>query len=113
MSETWRKVGEVGIDTGRIALVDPAYIKLVGDFEARIAEALAGGSGNETDFTGSILTEDGLRIGEVVSTGLGDGIYDVEVREEEVEGWGRRVVELRVRFDSELKNRGLLRAEEE
>jgi hypothetical protein len=53
----WRKVGEVGIDTASLLLCDPcnAYDD-VGELERR-------------------------HLGAVVSTGLGDGSYDVLVRE--------------------------------
>jgi hypothetical protein len=39
-----------------------------------------------------------IDMGVIVSSGLGDGVYPVEVRYEDVPGWGRRVAEVRVRF---------------
>jgi hypothetical protein len=91
MSEgQWEQVGEVGIDSGTLALVDPVYAETV--------SAAEGLEATDTGGVGTIRPQGAVRdLGVIVSTGLGDGMYPVEVRYEEAEG-SQRIAEVRVRF---------------
>jgi hypothetical protein len=73
----WRPIGEVGVDSARIAIIDPAY--------ASLAEGVQS--------VGPIVNERGIRLGEVVATPGGDGLFPIEARVEDGE-----LVEVRVRF---------------
>jgi hypothetical protein len=84
----WQVIGEVPIDTGRLALVDPMNADDV--------------SRHEMDEPGLmnyevVTNENGAGVAVYVSTGLGDGIYPVEARFEQAEG-STRIAEVRVRF---------------
>jgi len=85
MTDNWRVVGRVGVDSGCIIIADPAYAEKVTEDE--VMDAV-------NDHAGPIAGD----LGVVVSTGLGDGMYDVEARIEDIEGWGERVAEVRIRF---------------
>jgi len=84
----WQVIGQVPIDTGRLALVDPMNANDV--------------SCHEMDEPGSdtyeVVTNDhGIGVAMYVGTGLGDGVYPVEARFEQAEG-AMRIAEVRVRF---------------
>lgn len=92
--EEWEVVGQVCVDTGSLALVDPSYVEDVAANFTRLMEIDAG-----DDAYGIRQVMDGCApthaVGVIVSpTGFGDGYYDVEVRHG-VEG---RVAEVRIRF---------------
>jgi len=80
MSE-WVHVGQVVIESGRLALVDP---ELSDDLLSL-----------EDDGSGEILVG---APGLIVSTGLGDGRYPVDVLYTDVEGLGRRIAAVQVTF---------------
>jgi hypothetical protein len=90
MPETsdWQLIGQVPIDTGRLALVDPMNV----DDVARHEEDPPGWMSYE------VVTNDyGVGVAMLLGTGLGDGVYPVEARFEEAEG-AMRIAEVRVRF---------------
>jgi hypothetical protein len=90
MPETsdWQLIGQVPIDTGRLALVDPMSV----DDVARHEEDPPG------SMTYEVVTNDhDVAVAVVLGTGLGDGVYPVEARFEETEG-AMRIAEVRVRF---------------
>jgi hypothetical protein len=91
MPETsdWQLIGQVPIDTGRLALVDPMNV----DDVSRHEEMDEAGS-----MTYQVVTNDyGVGVAVLLGTGLGDGVYPVEARFEEAEG-SMRIAEVRVRF---------------
>lgn len=88
MSE-WQVIGQVPIDTGRLALVDPMNAD---DVTAREEEEDPGTLNYEV-----VNNEGGIGVAVYAATGLGDGIYPVEARFAEVQG-AMRIVEIRVRF---------------
>jgi hypothetical protein len=84
-SSEWQQIGEVPIDSGRIALVDPMNSGDVLDHEP-------------TSQTYEFVTNSyGVAVAVVAETGLGDGVYPVEARFEDAEG-AVRIAEIRVRF---------------
>lgn len=90
----WKKIGVVGVDSGCILLSDPCYRdqKDIQDW----LEVL-----EKTDFPTKVqlnydMGHEGA--GVIVSSGLGDGCYDVEVLEGEVDGWGKRILGVRIMF---------------
>jgi hypothetical protein len=90
MPETsdWQLIGQVPIDTGRLALADPMNV----DDVARHEEDQPG------SMTYEVVTNDhDVAVAMVLGTGLGDGVYPVEARFEEAEGT-MRIAEVRVRF---------------
>jgi hypothetical protein len=90
MPETsdWQLIGQVPIDTGRLALADP----MNADDVARHEEDQPG------SMTYEVVTNDhDVAVAMVLGTGLGDGVYPVEARFEEAEGT-IRIAEVRVRF---------------
>jgi hypothetical protein len=82
----WQRIGEIPIDTMRLVLVDPMSLTDVADHE--VPEAM----------TYELVTNDhGVAVAMVLMTGLGDGLYPVEARFEDVAG-GVRIAEVRIRF---------------
>jgi hypothetical protein len=87
MSE-WQVIGQVPIDTGRLALVDPMNAEDVADHER----------GEPGLLNYEVVTSDlGVGVAVYVSTGLGDGLYPIGARFEEAEG-SMRIAEVRVKF---------------
>jgi hypothetical protein len=92
-STEWQQIGEVPVDTGRLALVDPMNLDDVIDHIGEVIDHEAPES-----MTYELVTnEHGVAVALVFSTGLGDGLYPVEARFEEAEG-AVRIAEMRVRF---------------
>ena len=87
MSE-WQVIGQVPIDTGRLALLDPMNADDVAEHEL----------GEPGLLNYEVVTNDlGFGVAVYVSTGLGDGVYPIEVRFEEAQGI-TRIAEVRIRF---------------
>jgi hypothetical protein len=74
-NEVWKKVGEVGVDTASLVLMDPCNCY---DLDESLSRGL----------------------GTVVQTGMGDGVYDVLVREVKDSMGYVRIAEVRVVFIS-------------
>jgi len=81
----WSVIGEVGVDSGRVVVVDLAYTNLVPD--------------DDIEMTNIPFPENpNVDAGVIVDSGYGDGVYPVEARY--VDG---RVAEIRVRFIGDLR----------
>jgi hypothetical protein len=86
--DQWQVLGNVPIDTGLLALVDPMNADDVSLHEMD----------EPTWMTYQVVTnEHGISVAVLLGTGLGDGVYPVEARFEEAEG-AMRIAEVRVRF---------------
>ena len=87
----------VGVDTGRILIIDPCYIKerdLLQQVLAQIRKPL-------DEPARALRYADGAPgLGIVVGTGYGDGTYEVEVETFEDPNWGpgERVKSVTIRF---------------
>ena len=88
--DEWERVGDVWIDSTSLLLADPQYAPEAGRKWTEATDAI-----ESYDVYGPIDPEKPL--GVVVETGYGDGLYPVEVRNEDTV-MGRRVAEVRVRF---------------
>lgn len=88
MSKRWKKIGSVGVDSGRVLIVDPCYAKDAAKYIAL---------GPEPCDEHQYYFEAGPPCAVVSSTGVGDGIFPVEVRRDE----DGTITELRVRFRHE------------
>jgi hypothetical protein len=90
----WQVIGEIVVDSGRIALIDSASDDAIERYWRDEAYAAP-----DAEPVQQLRTEDrGVPIGVVVTAGLGDGSYPVEGRIEDLEGAGRRLAEIRIRF---------------
>ena len=102
----WKKVGVMSVDSGSCLVGDPCYF--VGkketwhDFHDTLDEG--GYFEKHSVQLKHELGHDGR--GVVVSSGFGDGNYEVFIKTEKIEGWGERVKELKVVFipDEEEEN---------
>lgn len=92
----WQEVGKLAVDSGRCVLIDPAYVKYAQEAEEAVHDQIMADGGYDyvTEVKVGILTTGGV----IVQTGLGDGLYPIEVRMVDDPDWGRRVAEMRVRF---------------
>jgi hypothetical protein len=89
----WQIVGEVAIDSGTIALIDPQNDALLEDYWTGIGSGLI-----EPASVHRLSTEAGVLVGLIVRTGFGDGVYPVEARFTDEGDLGRRVAEIRIQF---------------
>ena len=106
MSE-WELVGEAGVDSGQIIVVDPCYV--IND-EAELLKFAESKDFNDVDATYDELLKardknNGLTVafkdGIVTNTGFGDGSYKVYIKKENQGDWGERVSELKIVFISD------------
>lgn len=91
----WEKVGEVAVDAGIIMLGDPCYhIEKAGQYIpddwSTFCDAIGNSDVHNFEFSGGHTGA-----GVVVSSGFGDGIYDVFIRRDTDTG---RVAEVKVVF---------------
>jgi hypothetical protein len=91
MSEQWRTIGEVCVDSGHIIIGDPCNAD----------DASSEWMNNDLDL--NECARNGVRTWQVANavvaeTGLGDGVYEVEARYEDLGEWGKRVAEIRIKF---------------
>lgn len=100
----WTKVGEIGVDAGLCWIGDPCYIlhgdkdrlpKDIGTKWHDFCDKVHDTSNGATQFN---YDAGHAGLGVCVSTGFGDGGYDVEVKYVRVKGWGKRIKEVRVVF---------------
>ena len=89
----WQRIGEIPVDTGRLVLVDPTNLDDASHHEDEVLDQEA-----PECMTYELVTNSyGVAVALVFSTGLGDGLYPVEARFEDVAG-DVRIAEVRVRF---------------
>ena len=89
--DKWVLVGEVGVDSGQVVVVDPCYVSDGLDYD-QVCDATEGKDGSPQCGTwdnGAVAS----------GTAWGDGSYPVVARLE-----GNRVQELRVLFDAEFND---------
>jgi len=109
MKDKWVNLGRVAVDSGQLLVTDPCYLKdwIDRDFNLK-------GEENEThEYSydgcsraslserggGALFFPQGFDgAGVCFSTGLGDGLYDVEARVGMVKDFGKRVKEIRIKF---------------
>lgn len=100
------KLGVVDVDSGQLVIMDPCYIrKDMIDENAEIdydnPKNLYDKCCKETteNHGGQLLYDTGAPgLGVAFTTGLGDGMYEVEAKVGEVKGCGERVKEIRIKF---------------
>jgi len=105
MSE-WTKIGVIGVDAGLCWVGDPCYIlhkegdkrpKAIGESWLDFCDGLD--ANNQFPIAKQFNYDLGhAGLGFCVTSGLGDGLYDVEAQIDEVGGWGKRVKAIRVVF---------------
>jgi hypothetical protein len=85
-------LGECGVDTGQLVIIDPSYIAqgLFDETTQRECDTIKG-SGKPG---GSVLRD----LAVVTLTGIGDGSYPVYATVEEIPGWGERVTRIEIDF---------------
>ena len=88
----WERIGEMMVDSATLAVIDAAYADRIDPLEPW------------EGFVHPVVTEGGATLGTPILPGLGDGLYPIEARFEQVEGWGRRIAEVRIRFLDEDSN---------
>ena len=111
-------LGMIGVDSGQMMLCDPGYIRAgfdksydkdaqvkmqkTGQFKFNYNGACALTNRPDSDSLGGILQNDiGAALGAVVSSGFGDGLYDVFAYIGNYGKWGKRVAKLEIVFITE------------
>ncbi len=92
--DKWVEIGKVAVDSGRLLISDHCYQdqKAVQDLE----DLLEGAGFPDHLSLPFDLGHEGAGIS--VHAGLGDGLYPVTARYEDVEGWGKRIAEVKITF---------------
>jgi len=105
MKTTRELVGQIGVDSGQMMLIDPCYLDKWDDDEAYPEEpnenplsysnACQGTFRDNEGFRSSIL---GRGLAAVTSSGFGDGLYDVYVTWGDFGDWGTRAIKMEIIF---------------
>ena len=93
----WETVGEIGVDAGRVIVGDPCYFAAPDASNAFESLDELWGQVGERLVAPLAFKHGGHGMAVVVSSGLGDGVYPVEVRRAK----NGRIAELRVKFMEE------------
>lgn len=98
----WKLIGQCGVDSGSLVVVDPGYLKnfdnkkltetMGWDRTPKIEEEVEAWLAKEVVFSGPGGT------GVAFLSGLGDGVYNVYAKIEEVEDSGKRVTEVKIKL---------------
>ena len=83
----WKKIGKVGVDSGTLMITDPAYQKDLPNYYKLVGYK----EKPRKDFR---IIKKGLAV--TFTSGLGDGIYEVEADIGKVDGFGKRVRAIRM-----------------
>lgn len=103
----WKKIGVVGVDSGQLMICDPCYI----DSEWK-KEEFDDSVKKPSNFSYNGVSQATLKkqtaqikyalghagVAVVFRSGLGDGLYDVFAKIDNVKDWGRRVTEVRIKL---------------
>jgi hypothetical protein len=95
---TWKKIGKVGVDSGNLMLVDPAYIKSELPNYRKLVGMKGSGRNLKSDKKNSrqIKNKIGQEVAVTFESGFGDGLYNVYADIGKVGKFGRRVKSVRV-----------------
>jgi len=103
---TWKKVGNIGVDSGGIMIADPCYWVKGEEYENQHKELRELGyfGGSNGDYKHAVshpfdLGHEGKGVS--IHAGFGDGSYDVYIKTEDCGDWGIRVTEAKVVFITE------------
>lgn len=94
MDSKWIKIGMVGVDSGRLVIIDPCYRKMLPEIEE---DGIIWKSGI-APMIQYHFPKGHPGLGVSFSTGLGDGIYDVYGKVKKLKNWGLRIVEIKIKF---------------
>lgn len=87
----WKKVGVVGVDSGCILLGDPCYWIKGDEYDKEVC--------SDWDKSKQIKFDLGHNgKGVLVSSGFGDGCYEVFVNEQDYGEFGKRIKEVKIVF---------------
>ena len=96
----WKKIGVIGVDAGLVMVGDPCYGSMSERFKNW--DEFCNYLGDKYPTMKSIPYELGHEgQGVVVSSGFGDGTYEVFVKTAKIKDWGERVTDLKVTFIEE------------
>jgi len=90
-SDGWRLAGQCGVDSGQIIMVDPCYVEDGLNYEEVCRVTLGDQRSGPAD------------AGVAMSSGYGDGSYNVYVRFHDTGAWGWRVTAAIIDFDDEVE----------
>jgi hypothetical protein len=93
--QEWQTIGQVVVDSGTVIIGDPCNVgeaveEWIGIIKSRAIDF------NELACRG--IRAHQIANAVIADSGMGDGIYDVEARYEDIGEWGKRIAEIRIRF---------------
>jgi hypothetical protein len=92
--QEWQTIGQVCVDSGRVIIGDPCNA----DDACRewSSDTIYKLDLNECARKGIMAHQVANAV--IATSGMGDGVYDVEARYEDTGEWGKRIAEIRIRF---------------
>lgn len=105
LKKGWRQIGVCGVDSGQLLITDPCYIDSQWEREAFVPGSVPKYPFSYNACAQVTLAKDGGQlmfkmghpgVGVTFSSGIGDGVYPVYALVEEVPGWGKRIVEVKI-----------------
>ena len=99
----WIKIGDCAVDSGQIMIVDPCYVlpgigeQIRYTYNDLLGEYEKPGVDDKQAF--EVLFSKIAGTGIISSTGLGDGVYPVYAKIEDQGKFGKRVMELKIKFN--------------
>jgi hypothetical protein len=102
----WKLIGNCAVDSGQLIMVDPCYVlpdtpkAPTGTDEQYTYEKLLKDRdfGNSNHLAREILFSDIAGTGVVFDTGLGDGLYPVYAKIEDLGNNDKRITEVKIKF---------------
>lgn len=95
----WKIIGEAGVDSGQLMVVDPCYAIDTVDraaYDRMCKQTLRPEKAGKTTLTG--IQGDAI----VFSSGFGDGCYPVVAKYEDCGAWGTRITEVRILMGEDM-----------
>ena len=92
---TWKKIGKVGVDSGTLMVVDPAYKDDLPNYHKLTGFT---GKGKNKKHDKKITRQIGKGQAVVFDSGLGDGEYNVYADIGKVDKWGKRVKQVLIKL---------------
>jgi len=96
MKTQWKKIGVVGVDSGTLMITDPCYAIQDGWNDKDYEKEVVGTANKLHHQVKHALGHAGKAV--IFSSGLGDGLYEVFAKIENVKHWGERVTEVRIKL---------------
>lgn len=88
----WKTIGHAAVDSGTLMVIDPSYA--IGFDDKDYEKFVIATSSEKTTRVPFDLGHFGRAV--IFSSGVGDGVYEVKAKFENLKSWGERITEVRI-----------------